>query len=209
VSYDFTRFGYRLNDTLAIAIKLVKLNEFLHLAIVGPSVTINHFLGCLSLVYIITKIINHHVAIEYLALCIQSPLGKTIVIIPGLHIINHPLNVAIGRQLAHTLKIGEHLTYIFLRKAKHLIESLLGRDVPANIKATSHIIKSHRTYTRHENTGKRTLKLLEYITIKSIGMGDGMIHIFSLLIENRIRKVIILINDQIILESQLLRFVID
>ena len=95
------------------------------------------------------------------------------------------------------LIIGKHLHHISGREAQHLIKLRLDRNVPTYIESTRHTIQGYRAHTHHEDTLKITLELLEDITIKSIGMGYCMIYFLTTFVENDIREIVILIDDEI------------
>ena len=95
------------------------------------------------------------------------------------------------------LIIGKHLHHIGGREAQHLIKLWLDRNIPTYIESTRYIIQGYRAHTHHEDTLKITLELLEDITIKAIGMGNCMIHFLATFVENDIREVVILIDDEI------------
>ena len=115
--HNLPRLSYRTDDTLAVAIQLIQLKKFLHFIIISPRVWIYHQVRCLSIVHIISEIINDHITIEHLALSFQSFLGETIVIIPRLHLVYHHLDITCCRNAPHLFIISKHLAYFFQRKA--------------------------------------------------------------------------------------------
>ena len=127
----------------------------------------------------------------------QSILRETIVIIPRLHFVYHHLDITCCRNASHFFVISKHISHFLLREAQHLIKLRLGRDMPANIESTRHIVQGYRTDTCDEDTLKHTLELLEDITVEAVGMGDCPIYILTLLIEHGIGEIVIFIDDQI------------
>ena len=93
--------------------------------------------------------------------------------------------------------IGKHLYDISSRESKHLVKFRFDRDVPSYIETAGYIIKRNRTNTHHKDAFEVALEFLEDITVESIGMGDGMIYLLTMLIEHHIGKVIIFIYYQI------------
>ena len=79
-----------------------------------------------------TQIIKHHVAIVQ-AFLVYAFFRKTIVVIPRLHLRQHRFDVGFGTQLAVILIVLEHRAHIRFRKAEHVVETRVLRDVPADI----------------------------------------------------------------------------
>ena len=93
---DFSRLGYLLDDALTVAIQLVELDELAHLVVVGLRIRVYHLLGAFTSGHVVAEVIEHHVAVEYAALRFQGSLGKAVVVVPGLHVVDDGLDVGIG-----------------------------------------------------------------------------------------------------------------
>ena len=57
--------GDLVDDATTLAIEFVELQEFLHLAIVGLGIGVDHNSWRTTTVHVIAKIVEHHVAIEH------------------------------------------------------------------------------------------------------------------------------------------------
>ena len=194
---NLSLFRYLADDPLALAIQLIELQEFLHLAIISLGIRVYHLPRRTSVIHVVAEIVEHHVAIKHSDTLIQCFFCKAIVVVPRLHILDDGFHIAICRNASHLLIISEHLDYILGREAQHLVELWLYGDIPSHIIPTCYIIKCNRTDTHHEDTLEVSLELLEDITIESIGMSNGMIHFLTMLIEHYISKIIIFIDDKI------------
>lgn len=122
-------------------------------------------------------------------------LGKAIVVILWLHLLNHRLHIAF--QLSRFLIVTHHGTHILLREPQHAVEKWIRADIPADIEAAGQIVQGNRADTRHENTVEHALVILEGIPIETAGMRDNMIDLVVLFIQDHIRKVVILVYDKV------------
>ena len=185
------------DDALAVAIQLVKIDKPAHLVVIRLGVRIYHLLRSLTRTHVIAEIIENHIAIKYLALGFQSIRRETIVIVPGFHVTDNRLNITIRANGSLFLIIGKHLPNILRRKAQHLVELRLRRNMPADIETTRHIIQGHRTYSRDENPVEIALELLEDVTIETFGMGDCPIHILTLFVKHGVGEVVVFVDNQV------------
>ena len=81
--------------------------------------------------------------------------------------------------------------------------------MPSDVETARQVIECHRAYACQENALEHALEQLESIPIETIRMGNGVINRLTLLIEHDVRKVVILIYDQVERTSQFLRHVIQ
>ena len=95
------------------------------------------------------------------------------------------------------LVILEHLAYIRLRESQHGVELLFGTNVPANIKAACQVVQCDGADAHHKDAVESTLELFESITVKNVGMGEGVINVFAMLVQYHISEVVVLIDDEI------------
>ena len=91
-----------------------------------------------------------------------------------------------------------HRCTIFLESILCLLVKLwLDGNVPTDVGSARHLIQGHRADTHHEDTLEVAFELLEYVTIETIGMGDGMIYLLAMLIEYDVCEVVVLIDDEV------------
>ena len=116
-AYNLPILGNSFDNPFAITIQFVKLKKFLHLVIIHLRVRVQHLLRSLSSPHIVAQIIEHHVAVEPLALSLQGILREAIVVIPRLHLIDDCFDVPIRRYHSFLLVIGEDFPYILRGEA--------------------------------------------------------------------------------------------
>ena len=191
------RLGNISDNALAVAIQFVEIDKPAHLVVIRHSVGINHLFRGLTRTHVIAEIIENHIAIKHLALFFQSIRRETIVIIPGFHVTDNRLNIAIRTDGPFFLIIGKHPPNILRRKAQHLVELRLRRNMPADVETTRHIIQGHGTYSRDKNPVEITLELLEDVTIETFGMGDCPIHILTLFVKHGVGEVVVFVDNQV------------
>ena len=191
------RLGNISDNALAVAIQFVEIDKPAHLVVIRLGVGINHLLRSLTRTHVIAEIIENHIAIKHLALFFQSIRRETIVIIPGFHVTDNRLNIAIRTDGPFFLIIGKHPPNILRRKAQHLVELRLRRNMPADVETTRHIIQGHGTYSRNKNPVEITLELLEDVTIETFGMGDCPIHILTLFVKHGVGEVVVFVDNQV------------
>ena len=79
---NLSLFRYLADDTLALAIQLIELQELLHLAIISLGIRVYHLPRRASVIHIIAKIVKHHIAIKHSDTLIQCFFCKAIVVVP-------------------------------------------------------------------------------------------------------------------------------
>ena len=75
--------------------------------------------------------------------------------------------------------------------------------------STCYVIHSHRTYSHHEYAVETALELLEKVAIKALSMSHCMIYSLTMLIQDIICEVVILVNDKIGLDVVCLKFLMN
>ena len=197
VAHDFSRFRDGHDDPLAVTVQFVKLEQTLHLVVVRLGVRVQHLLGCFACAHVVAQIVEHHVAVEYPALCLQGFLGEAVIVVPGFHLSDHGFDVAVRWNLAVLLVVGEEFAHVLGGESEHLVEFLFGGDVPSDVESACHVVEGDGTDSGDEDAFERSLELLEDVAVEAFGVCDGPVHLFTLLVEDGVGEVVILVYDEV------------
>ena len=139
-----------LDDAGIMGKLLVVADEHTKLVIIYTDVILYHITRNITIIVniLVDEIQHHHRVIHrYLTISVDS---KAIVIIPWLHHLDkfiHGMTERTNRRI-----VGQHLTYFFLRKSRHLVKLGAQGIVGTDVETTGQIIHRHRTDTCYENT---------------------------------------------------------
>ena len=136
---------------------------------------------------------------------INSIFCKAVVVVPRFHLSDDGLGVAIWPQYARLTVVVEHSLYVRRAESQHLVEERADGDVPADVEPAGQVVQCHRADPGEEDAFKVPFEFLEDVTVEPLGMGDGVIDCFSLLVEHHVREVVVLVDDEIERYAEYLR----
>ena len=91
----------------------------------------------------------------------------------------------------------EHGAHVRFAESQHHVELVVGTDIPADVESAGQVVQGDGADAGHEDALEHAFEFLEYFTVESAGMGQGMINVFSLLVQNDVGKVIVFVDDEV------------
>ena len=118
-------------QTMPITLQLIQIDDFLQLTRICHCIRIYHLYRRFTCTDYAAKIIDNHIVVEHRWVNTKALLGKTIVVVPRLHVGNK----LICRQLYQPqfTIILYHLSQFQFAESQHHIKSRIHRDIRGNI----------------------------------------------------------------------------
>ena len=185
----------------------LQVDDRLELVVVGRDVDVDHVLGRNALCDQRLQMVEHHVRIED-ALLSDPGLGEAVAVVPRLDRADDRLGVSrlIG---ADALEVAVDPQDLLPGEAEHRVEVLVLRDVRGDVEPARQVVHRHRRDARHEDAVEARLERLEPAAVEARAVRDRLVRLAPGGPDQRIREVVVFVDDQIERQLGVLRRVGD